>query len=347
MEATPRRAAARRWSRLAVSDGGLTLALEDPTAARPPTLRFRIVDAGGRPVRDFDVEHEKRMHLIVVRRDLTRLPAPAPELGADGTWRVPLTPAARPAPTACSPTSRTTASRATLAADLRVDGDGRTAPLPAPARRAATADGYDVRLDAGGARRARRPSCASRSRRDGAPVETEPYLGAGGHLVALREGDLAFLHVHPDERRRRRFDADVPDRGPLPPVPAVPARRPRPHRRLHPGGRAMSARAHRAADHGHDLRVVREPHRAQAQQARRRHARSVNYATETATVDFDPAAVEPERARRGGRGGRLRGRAAGAPSRAAEAEADADRAAAPPAASSRAAAVAAGAGDRR
>ena len=36
--------------------------------------------------------------------------------------------------------------------------------------------------------------------RDGAPVEDlEPYLGARGHLVALREGDLAFLHVHPDE----------------------------------------------------------------------------------------------------------------------------------------------------
>jgi hypothetical protein len=28
-------------------------------------------------------------------------------------------------------------------------------------------------------------------------VQTEPYLGAGGHLVALREGDMAFLHVHP------------------------------------------------------------------------------------------------------------------------------------------------------
>jgi hypothetical protein len=36
--------------------------------------------------------------------------------------------------------------------------------------------------------------------RDGVPVQDlEPYLGARGHLVALREGDLAFLHVHPDE----------------------------------------------------------------------------------------------------------------------------------------------------
>ena len=34
--------------------------------------------------------------------------------------------------------------------------------------------------------------------RDGEPVTTlQPYLGAAGHLVALRAGDLAYLHVHP------------------------------------------------------------------------------------------------------------------------------------------------------
>ena len=53
-----------------------------------------------------------------------------------------------------------------------------------------------MRLDAGDARRARRPTCASRSPATAAG-QVEPYLGAGGHLVALREGDLAFLHVHP------------------------------------------------------------------------------------------------------------------------------------------------------
>jgi hypothetical protein len=35
--------------------------------------------------------------------------------------------------------------------------------------------------------------------RGGEPVRTEPYLGAGGHLVALREGDLGYLHTHPAE----------------------------------------------------------------------------------------------------------------------------------------------------
>ena len=34
-------------------------------------------------------------------------------------------------------------------------------------------------------------------RRDGEVVRTDPYLGAAGHLVAIRTGDLAYLHVHP------------------------------------------------------------------------------------------------------------------------------------------------------
>jgi hypothetical protein len=35
---------------------------------------------------------------------------------------------------------------------------------------------------------------------DGQPVtDLEPYLGAYGHLVAIRAGDLGYLHVHPEE----------------------------------------------------------------------------------------------------------------------------------------------------
>lgn len=36
--------------------------------------------------------------------------------------------------------------------------------------------------------------------RNGKPVtDLQPYLGSYGHLVALRSGDLAYLHVHPDK----------------------------------------------------------------------------------------------------------------------------------------------------
>jgi hypothetical protein len=35
--------------------------------------------------------------------------------------------------------------------------------------------------------------------RGGRPVEVQDYLGAKGHLVALRARDLAYLHTHPAE----------------------------------------------------------------------------------------------------------------------------------------------------
>ena len=47
--------------------------------------------------------------------------------------------------------------------------------------------------------------------RNGVPVQVEPYLGANGHLVALREGDLAFLHVHPTEGVQ--FESTFPTTG--------------------------------------------------------------------------------------------------------------------------------------
>ncbi|MDQ4048328.1 MAG: DUF4396 domain-containing protein, partial [Actinomycetota bacterium] len=57
---------------LAVSENGMTLKLAETELPRGRSgeLRFEIVGANGRPVRDFQVEHTKRMHLIVARRDM-------------------------------------------------------------------------------------------------------------------------------------------------------------------------------------------------------------------------------------------------------------------------------------
>src|SRR3954454_15277388 len=69
----PMTAAADPVRGLAVSEHGLTLALARTTARQGERadLAFRIADRRGHTVRAFDVEHTKRMHLIVVRRDLT------------------------------------------------------------------------------------------------------------------------------------------------------------------------------------------------------------------------------------------------------------------------------------
>jgi hypothetical protein len=177
---------------LAVAEDGLRLVVADPELrrGRREVLRFSIVDASGAPVRDFDVAHERRMHLIVVRRDLTGFQHLHPTQAGDGTWSVPVR--LRDPGSYRMLADFTRAGEAhTLATDLRVDGGADLAPLPAPATTAVT-DGYDVRLDRRG------EQLRFEITRDGEPVRTEPYLGAGGHLVALREGDLAFLHVHPE-----------------------------------------------------------------------------------------------------------------------------------------------------
>jgi hypothetical protein len=93
----------------------------------------------------------------------------------------------------------------TLAGDLTVDGPLRSAPLPAPAASAETG-GLRVTLSQGA------PELGFTVTRAGQPVAVQPYLGAKGHLVALREGDLAFVHVHPDQDRLR-FGATFPTAG--------------------------------------------------------------------------------------------------------------------------------------
>ena len=200
---------------LAVADGGLRLEVDRPELrrGREQTLSFRVVNYDGETVRDYDVTHEKRMHLIVARRDLTGFQHLHPVMAADGTWSTRVT-----LPDAGSYRLFADFSyggeATTLASDLRVDGDADLQPLPAPRATAVSDGGYDVRLDSSGASAGEESELRFTITRDGRPVDTEPYLGAGGHLVALREGDMAFLHVHPDDEGQAvGFAATFPTEG--------------------------------------------------------------------------------------------------------------------------------------
>lgn len=180
---------------LQVSESGYTLVL--PASGLEPgrtTLHFVVTGPDGRPVTAYDEEHEKDLHLVVVRRDLSGYQHVHPTMAADGTWTtdVDLTPGTWRVLADFTPTG---GPALTLGTDL--DVAGRFTPVPHPGSRISdTVDGYTVDLegdlDAG--------AVAVRVSRDGEPVtDLEPYLGAHGHLVALREGDLAYLHVHPED----------------------------------------------------------------------------------------------------------------------------------------------------
>jgi hypothetical protein len=198
---------------LAVAEHGIRVVVEDPELRRGRTeeIRFRIVDERGATVRHFDVEHEKRMHLIVVRRDLTGFQHLHPEQDEHGTWTTNVRLDAAGSYRLLADFARAGESY-TLASDLRVDGPADLTALPEPTPEATSDGGYDVRLDSGTVRAGEPAELRFAITRGGEPVRVQPYLGAGGHLVALREGDLAFLHVHPADDAVA-FEATFPTEG--------------------------------------------------------------------------------------------------------------------------------------
>lgn len=175
------------------------------TPGRRGRLAFRIVDERNATLRDFEVEQARRMHLIVVRRDLHRFQHLHPVQDATGAWSTRLT-----LPEAgvyhAFADFRSGGERRTLGLDLFAGGRFEPLALP-PAADRAQVEGYEVALiaPAGDHRRLR-----FEVSRDGAPVDDlQPYLGAGGHLVMLRAGDLAYEHVHPLGAEQLAFATDA------------------------------------------------------------------------------------------------------------------------------------------
>lgn len=184
---------------LQVSQDGYALRLNHSELdAGPKTpLDFIIEGPDGTAVTAYTPQHEKELHLIAVRRDFSGFQHVHPTRAADGTWstNLALTPGswrvfADIAPHGVDPM--------TLGADVSVAGDYAPVAAPTDDVRTATVDGYTVALKGDLAPGTDSELTLSVSR-DGTPLtDLDPYLGAYGHLVALRTGDLAYLHVHPE-----------------------------------------------------------------------------------------------------------------------------------------------------
>ncbi|TDC39098.1 hypothetical protein E1211_05380 [Micromonospora sp. 15K316] len=187
---------------LAVSVAGYTLAplATGFTPGREGLFRFQIRDAQREPVTRFAIVHDKPMHLIVVRRDLSGFQHLHPTMAPDGTWSVPLTlPQAgtwRAYADFTVVADDGTQAALTLGVDLAVPGGYQPRPLPAAAT-STTVGGFTVDYQGTPQAGASVP-LTFRIAADGAAAALERYLGAYGHLVALREGDLGYLHVHPE-----------------------------------------------------------------------------------------------------------------------------------------------------
>jgi hypothetical protein len=183
---------------LAVAEAGYRLVVESTSIAAHSAseLEFVIVDEGGTPVTAFEALHERPLHLIVLSRNLVDYLHVHPAMDANGRWTVEL-PALDPGSyRVFADFQPAGADNLTLGTDVEVAGDVERVALAEPAT-IDTVDGYRVTVD--GAPDVGDSELSFTVEHAGTRVRTEPYLGAAGHLVAIRSGDLAYLHVHPHE----------------------------------------------------------------------------------------------------------------------------------------------------
>jgi hypothetical protein len=177
-------------------------------------FRFVIEGPNGKPVLDFEQEHEKELHFILVNRDLTVFHHLHPSRAADGTWSIDLPALPAGSYRAVFDFHVAHGPRLALGTDLSVAGDYTPTALAEPAT-TSTVDGYDITMQsevhAGG-----EVKISLTVRKDGHVItDLQPYLGAFGHLVAMRSGDLAYAHVHPDDfvDGTVHFDAELSSEG--------------------------------------------------------------------------------------------------------------------------------------
>jgi hypothetical protein len=175
-----------------------------PLVATPVVLR--VIGEDG-PITEFEVEQTKLLHLVLVSRDLSRHAHVHPEPNDDGSFTALLT--LSPGSYRAVADFVTDGTRHSLGFDLATPGPLEVAPLPPPST---TAQAGPVRVEL--TREGDRLSFTAYDAA-GAPVVPEPYLGARGHLVAFRAGDLAYTHLHPVGERgaTTSYDAQLPGPG--------------------------------------------------------------------------------------------------------------------------------------
>ncbi|WP_103380381.1 hypothetical protein [Pseudonocardia dioxanivorans] len=182
---------------LSATQAGYTFSVQDTSFAlnEPAELAFTISGADGRPVTAYADTHHGAMQVVVIRRDAAGFQHLQPALGADGVWRAPLRLPGGGVWRAYADFTPAGGPPLVLGTDLFVQGD--FTPFVFADSRTSAVDGFQVRVD-GNLVPGRQSQIYATVSRDGKPVlDLEPYLGAFGHLVVLRQGDLAYLRVQP------------------------------------------------------------------------------------------------------------------------------------------------------
>ena len=176
---------------------------------QPTTITYRVKNDKGAILKNYEVTHEKIMHFILVRKDLQQFQHLHPEFNqsngefsvqvtfpTDGTFRI--------FPDFTPGDENPMKLPVTLNQDINVGDPSKLTPqqVKVDSSPSKTVEGYAItyKLNPSQPISQNEFTYTLTVSRNGQPVtDLEPYLGALGHSVILKEGTLDFIHTHAGE----------------------------------------------------------------------------------------------------------------------------------------------------
>jgi len=171
-----------------------------PVAGQPVVLKLMIHEADGAMAREFEIEHEKLVHLIIVREGLDEFAHVHPDVDDQGNLKINYT-FPKAGKYRLFADHKQKGKAATVAkAQIEVSGEPSSTPaLTANAPGEITADGLVAQIELQNAKAGQSSEVRFRlSNESDHPTDNlQPYLGARGHLVVISADGTQYVHAHP------------------------------------------------------------------------------------------------------------------------------------------------------
>jgi hypothetical protein len=172
---------------------------KNPAAGAPVTLDMMLHDSQGNMLKDFELNHDKLAHLILIRNGLDQFAHLHPSVDSNGNLQVTHTFAEAGKYYVYLDYKAKGQPPATSQSVLTIRGDSEPAAKLVP-NSAGTArdDGLQAQVTLRDYKEGSRVVSFQLQQDDQQPVhDLQPYLGAMGHLVVVSANGLDYVHAHP------------------------------------------------------------------------------------------------------------------------------------------------------
>jgi len=176
----------------------LTSEPQAPQAGEQVEVTVQLTDAYGAAVSDFEIVHEKKLHLVIVREGLDKFTHIHPEPGPQGTMVTAMTFPEGGTYYFYADFTPRDGQAVTLMAELRIEGEASPAPPLDPYVPGMVQTG-ELLADVGVSQTQglHQISFSLKDLSEAPITDLQPYLGAMGHLVILSADGQHYVHAHP------------------------------------------------------------------------------------------------------------------------------------------------------